>query len=151
MNVVQKRKAKKIAYRIAMRKKIKFIHSVQMDCWFDSLDGFDNQGRCYSLLTNLDHWQLKLYHVALMTYPKNRGQFGLADTTMVWNVEEGWSRKAPEMSALFFFGARKDLSDFWDHVHQVEDELTRYTRRERQRNPKLKNDSEWRTFRCPRA
>jgi hypothetical protein len=151
MNTIQKRKAKKIAYRIKMREKIKFISRFNMDYFFDSLEGYDRQGRLYIHVTNFSSWRMKMYQVALMTYPNNNGQFGLSDTSMVWNEEEGWSRNAPDMGALFVSGTAEDLSDFWAHYHRVEDELTRYTRRERQRNPGLNNVSKWRTFRRPRA
>lgn len=153
MNAVQKRKAKKIAYRAEMRKKINFISKTSLDYAYrlDSIEGFDNKGRCYSHLTNFDRWQLKTYRMALETYRGNHGQFGLSDTTIITNYEEGWTRDAPHAGALFVSGPWTDLSDFWEHLRRVEDELTRYTRRERQRNPMLRNNSEFRTFRRPRA
>lgn len=151
MNTSQKRKAKKFTYRRRMREKIAYIQSMSVDFWGDSIDGYSRRGKYFSHLTNFVRWQLPVYRTALMSYRGNKGQFGLSDTSMVFNSEEGWSREAPEMGALFVSGPREDLSDFWDHFKQINDELTRYTRRERQRDPRLENNNQWRTFRRPRS
>lgn len=149
MNTIQKQKAKKFAYRTKMRRKIKYVAHLRFDYW--DCSGYSPTGVCFTHLTNFQRWQLPTYRMAILTYPGNKAQFGLSDTSMVFSDEEGWAHEAPDMRALFVSGPREDLSDFWAHFDRVSAELTRYTRRELLRNPALKNDSEWRTFRHPRC